>query len=89
MGVRITEDGRPAAIYDSVTGLAFGPTFTDEDEADDFLNWWGFKRNEDVRTVPMNDLVEAVAKFRADAEAWGNDPTADDLTLIEWIEREA
>lgn len=37
MGVRIT-DGDHVAIYDSVTGTAFGPVFGSEDEAQGFLD---------------------------------------------------
>ena len=38
MGVRIT-DLETVALYDSVSGFAFGPTFPSEEAADDFLTY--------------------------------------------------
>lgn len=38
MGVRIT-DSEAVALYDSVTGYAFGPTFPSEEAAQDFLQF--------------------------------------------------
>lgn len=37
MGVRITTDEDKAALFDSVTGFAFGPTFDNSDDAQEFL----------------------------------------------------
>lgn len=31
--------GNTSVFVDSVTGLVFGPLFTDEDEAEDFVKW--------------------------------------------------
>jgi hypothetical protein len=39
MGVRISSDENVAALFDSVTGWAFGPTFADSDEAQSFLDY--------------------------------------------------
>jgi hypothetical protein len=38
MSVRVT-DPETVALYDSTTGLAFGPTFGRDYEAEDFLEW--------------------------------------------------
>ena len=38
MGVRIT-DSETVALYDSTTATAFGPLFSSEDEAQEFLDW--------------------------------------------------
>lgn len=38
MSVRIS-DAEHVALYDSVTGTAFGPTFMSESDAADFLDW--------------------------------------------------
>lgn len=39
-GVRINECDKPGScLYDSTTGMAFGPVIKDEDEAQDFLEW--------------------------------------------------
>jgi hypothetical protein len=37
MSVRITADENKVALFDSVSGFAFGPTFDDRDEADSYL----------------------------------------------------
>ena len=39
MGVRITTSEKVSALFDSVSGWAFGPTFETEDEAESFLNF--------------------------------------------------
>jgi hypothetical protein len=46
MGVRITDE-RHVALYDSTTGIAFGPTFESADEAEAFLVWYrrGFEKD--------------------------------------------
>jgi hypothetical protein len=60
MGVRVT-DPKNVAIFDSVTGLAFGPIFESESDVYDFLEWiesgasagWTFKRGDiDVKMEP-------------------------------------
>lgn len=40
MGVRITTDENKAAIFDSVTGWAFGPVFDTAEDAEDFLKFF-------------------------------------------------
>jgi len=40
-GEKINEDNVPAAVlYDSTGGVAFGPVFADEEEAEVFLHFW-------------------------------------------------
>ena len=39
MGVRTTWDESRVAIYDSVSGFAFGPTFADADDAVSYLDY--------------------------------------------------
>lgn len=87
LGVRIT-DSTNVALYDSVSGVAFGPIFKDEDEAEDFLAWLTYRKQDDPRNMTPTKLHQAVWSFRGDAEAWGNDSTGDGLTLVEWLERE-
>ncbi len=44
MGIHITgdcEDDKTAALYDSVSGFAFGPTFENNEQANDFLAYLG------------------------------------------------
>ena len=53
MGVRFT-DSENVAMYDSVTGQAFGPVFADADEAEDFIEWLvGMETNNE--TFPLGD----------------------------------
>lgn len=40
MSVRITGSDGSVALYDSTTGVAFGPIFENEDQADEFLEWF-------------------------------------------------
>ena len=39
MGVRLTSQEEVVALYDSVTGRAFGEVFDNEDDAEAFLEW--------------------------------------------------
>lgn len=39
MGTRITSDEGVYALFDSVSGWAFGPTFASPDDAEAFLNY--------------------------------------------------
>jgi hypothetical protein len=64
MGVRSTDaESDVSALYDSVTGVAFGPTFTYPNEASDFLEWYAnFEFNSaDLRTLneeQWNNLLD-------------------------------
>jgi hypothetical protein len=54
-----------AALVDSVTMTAFGPTFTDEEEAEAFLSWLaGPGGGLDARGLDDEQLAESVIKFR-------------------------
>lgn len=84
MGVRIAgrfSGEHEAALFDSVTGRAFGPVFDSHDQAEDFLAWLatnGFPNHAglmvtDARLlVWMNWLDKAVAAWRdaVDAGEW-------------------
>ena len=48
MGVRIT-DLETVALYDSVSGYAFGPTFDSEEAAQDFLDYTAALETPDPR----------------------------------------
>lgn len=39
MGVKITSQENVVSVFDSVTGIAFGPVFDSEDYAQEFLDW--------------------------------------------------
>ena len=55
MGVRTT-DNTNVALYDSVTGHAFGEVFATEQEAEDFLEWLDSNEGRDARVIPSTEL---------------------------------
>ena len=55
MSVRTT-DSEHVAMYDSVTGTAFGPTFESHAAAEDFLQWLAGKTFVDPRAIPVQEL---------------------------------
>jgi predicted RecB family nuclease len=61
MSVRSTND-TAVAMYDSVTGRAFGPIFYSTDELDAFLDWLGF----DPRSVDAAVLETRYAEWKGD-----------------------
>lgn len=63
MGVRIT-DSETVALYDSVSGFAFGPTFDDEEQAQDFCDWWHtYDDAVDLRRLTDRELEEAHSRW--------------------------
>jgi hypothetical protein len=74
MSVRITGSDDSVALYDSTTGVAFGPIFENDTKADEFLEWhrmgheanrkWDYKYGQsrnftnDVRLYRDDELVE-------------------------------
>lgn len=78
MGIRVTDE-KVVCLYDSTTGIAFGPSFegTDdaspEDEADAFLHWYEMRAGGDWRRDLTTDtlrwpngvVVSASAAWRA------------------------
>jgi hypothetical protein len=63
MGVRTTSSEEVVAIFDSVTGWAFGPTFSNEEEADSFLAFvsrWGGR---DARSLSDAELENVYAQW--------------------------
>lgn len=67
MGVRITGnpgEGAYAALYDSVSMLAFGPVCSDPGEAEAFLEWLDAEGHEDPRVIPVKELDNLHTEFR-------------------------
>ena len=64
-GTRINEgDGTTAAVlYCSTSGLAFGPLFTDDGEAEAFLAW-AYERHGDVRSMEPREVADLLSEFR-------------------------
>ena len=65
-GTRINEgDGITGAVlYCSTSGLAFGPVFTDGDEAEEFLAWSAKENHGDLREI-RDDVAGLAVAFRA------------------------
>ena len=57
MGIHFTDD-RAVALYDSVSGMAFGPTFSSGALAEDFIQWAKDKKDiHDLRGVAPAGFV--------------------------------
>jgi hypothetical protein len=57
-------DERTIALVDSVTGLAFGPTFDSTDHASDFLKWLAYTGQEDARAITPANLQALYVAWR-------------------------
>jgi hypothetical protein len=57
MSIRTTDSDPKVALYDSVTGFAFGPVFEDSDDANAFLAWYRDDSpfSKDLRTLSDAD----------------------------------
>ncbi len=62
MSVLLTND-RKVAMYDSVSGFAFGPTFDSEDEASEFVDFLYEEYDSDPRALNDKEMEEALIKF--------------------------
>lgn len=86
MGVRATNNNN-VALYDSTTGMAFGPVFESTDDALDFLEWLREKYSksktfqfgtetllfiEDPRVYRETELVEVVNLWKRETSEHGS-----------------
>lgn len=69
MSVRVTASEDKVALFDSVTGLAFGPVFEHLEEADGFLTFLEEIGERDPRIIPALELAELAEQFLAEREA--------------------
>lgn len=70
MSVRITSQESRAALFDSVSGWAFGPTFNTEEEAEDFRAF--ATHHHDLRllnTFRLQDLLRSWRESRKQLES--------------------
>lgn len=67
MSVRITGTYE-VALYDSTTGVAFGPTFESEDDAIEFLDHLKEIGERDPRVIPVGELIALAAEWKAERE---------------------
>jgi len=71
MGIHITgdcEDDKTAALYDSVSGFAFGPTFGTNEEANDFLQWATKRAGADLRGLSDRELTDLKREWELAAD---------------------
>ncbi len=64
MGVRLTSTEGKCALYDSTTGLAFGPVFEDEYEAEGFLVYTDAAYGNDLASMYPSDLMALFTAWR-------------------------
>lgn len=64
MGIRTTSSENKVAIFDSVSGFAFGPTFDSASEADDFLDFAAENLPHDLRVYGNDKLEDYVTSWR-------------------------
>ena len=73
MSVRSTDSEGVSALYDSVTGLAFGPVFSKDESASDFLEWYAGTFYStgaiDLRSLHPKKLMEIVNEWHAKLHA--------------------
>jgi len=70
VGVRTTASENVVALVCSTSGLAFGPVFDSEGEADDFLDWYNAKDDSvDLRKLTDEQIGVFVAQHKAEVEA--------------------
>jgi hypothetical protein len=85
MGVRITSQENVSALFDSVSGVAFGPVFEDEFEAEEFLAWYAEQGRVDLRLLPGPEVERAVGDFHRTrlVAAAGGQGMAEDQSALE------
>lgn len=75
MSVRTTAGEGKVALFCSTSGVAFGPVFDTEDEAERFLEWLGARDGRDPRLIREFELVELYQTFESreptDVEMFG------------------
>lgn len=65
MGIRNTEHEKKVAMFDSSSGLAFGPVFDDVNDLDDFLDWASAQiSGTDLRLLPVDELTTLHNRFQ-------------------------
>jgi hypothetical protein len=72
MSVRLTTSESvtsKVALYDSTTGLAFGPIFETEDDASAFLDHLETIGERDARVIPAMELRELAREFLDERDA--------------------
>jgi hypothetical protein len=64
MGVRITADEGVVALFDSTSGVAFGPVFDSAFDAELFLKWADKEKEvEDLRALKPGELADLMREW--------------------------
>lgn len=72
MGIRLSSVHNKVAIFDSVSGFAFGPVFDTDQEADDFVAFAERRLDKDLRTATVREIEEVFGTFlMANERAYG------------------
>lgn len=77
MSVRVTSSEGLSALYDSTSGLAFGPVFDSPELAEGFLRHLTLIGERDARTIPALDLAALAAEYVAEGEEDDDDGLSD------------
>jgi hypothetical protein len=64
MNVRTTSSDPTDFIYDSISGYAIGPHWTDAQEMEEFLEWWNENHQVDLRRLSNQEVEEAIKTWR-------------------------
>jgi hypothetical protein len=89
MAIKITQG--EAVLFDSVTGLAFGPVFGDYEEAEDFLKWTETETAAELSDMEPRAVAGLVFDFRKEREGAPVRGDAADLEAVrdyvaaEWL----
>ena len=68
MGVRVTTAEGITALYDSTSGVAFGPVFDTLEDADAFLTHLQQIGERDPRLIPVGELGELAREWQEERE---------------------
>lgn len=72
VSIRISSDEDKVTLFDSVTGMAFGPVFDNADEASEYVDYVADRTGKDPREFNPNTLQQYKADFdemKADNES--------------------
>jgi len=64
MNVRTTTSDPTDFIYDSVSGYAIGPAWSDAEDMENFLEWWNENHEVDLRRLSNPEVEEAIKIWR-------------------------
>lgn len=68
MSVRLTTQEDKVALFDSVSGYAFGPTFDSEGEAEDFVDFCADRQTTDLRALSDSEIGALHEEWQKDEE---------------------